>query len=537
MKTMLKTGLCFAAFLFILSPLSAQQQFTYDRLLERNDQNNDGVVTQDEFRGNPQMFDRMDADKDGKATRAEFDAAMKARRGRQRQGDTREQSGNRFATQGLQPGQKIPELTVYDLDGKEVKLSTLWKNKPAVLVTASATCPISVGSCPSLKPLSGSYSSEVNVAVLYVKEAHPAEDGQSSPGRTLGARTHPQPQTFEEKLALAQLFDQKIDHGNALYVDGLERTAANTLGAGPNIGLLIDRTGKIVLRQGWYNANGMEAAINELNEKAAKPQRQYRQRQLPENITAHRDLEYSVEDGESLQLDLYLPEAKNPPLMVWIHGGGWKNGDKANVNPAILRLSGEGYAVASINYRLKDLSIHPKNIHDCKGAVRWLRAHAAEYGYDPERVAVGGGSAGGHLSLLLGMSSGVQELEGTVGGNTNQSSTVKAIVDLYGPSDFSAFSKTSERFNKAHEFRQEQLTHASPLTYLSKDDPPVLILHGDQDKTVPVEQSKLLHERYQKAGLTSELHIIKGAGHGGMVFSDEERYQLIKAFLDQHLAE
>jgi len=262
-------------------------------------------------------------------------------------------------------------------------------------------------------------------------------------------------------------------------------------------------------------------------------------RKQPENTTVQRDLEYAVEDGESLRLDLYLPEnAKTAPaLVVWIHGGGWKNGDKANVNPAILRLVGDGYSVASINYRLKDLSIHPKNIHDCKGAVRWLRSKAETYGYDPSRIAVGGGSAGGHLALLLGMSFGNTEMEGTVGGNTNQSTAVKAIIDLYGPSELTVMLEKNERLARSHGFIMEQLASASPLTYLSPNDPPVLILHGDSDKTVPVEQSQLLHERYQKAGLESELHIIEGAGHGGMVFSDEERYRLIKAFLDRHLAE
>jgi acetyl esterase/lipase len=539
MNRSITAGLYFLFIFSVLLPLTAQQQgFTYERLLERHDQDENGSVVRDEFRGNPQMFDRLDQNSDGTASREEFDLAMKSRNRRPQQTGRREESGNRFATQGPQAGQKIPALTVYNLAGKEVPLSNLWKDKPAVLVTASATCPISVGSCPSLKPLSIAHSNEVNVGILYVKEAHPAEDGATSPGRPLGARTHPQPETFKEKLQLANLFNQEIDHGNAIYVDDLERTAGNALGTGPNIGLLINTDGKIVLRQGWFDAKGMEAAIQQLNKKPSNVRKPTRSRKLPENITVQRDLEYAVEDGEPLQLDLYLPnDATNPPLMVWIHGGGWKNGDKANVNSAILRLSTEGYAVASINYRLKDLSIHPKNIHDCKGALRWLRANADKYGYDPERVAVGGGSAGGHLSLLLGMSSGIQTLEGSVGGNTNQSTAVKAIVDLYGPSEFEAFAKESQRFSKAHEFRMEQLKDASPLTYLSADDPPVLILQGDQDKTVPMSQSTLLHERYQKAGLTSELHIIEGAGHGGPEFSDEERYQLIKAFLDKHLAE
>ncbi|MCK4564517.1 MAG: alpha/beta hydrolase fold domain-containing protein, partial [Verrucomicrobia bacterium] len=347
-------GVFAALFLSALSPLVAQRQgFTYDRLLGHHDKDQDGIITTDEFSGNPKLFDRMDSDKDGTVTRDEFDAAMKAR------------------------------------------------NKPS------------------------------------------------------------------------------------------------------------------------------------------SPRKPSRKRQPPENTTVHRDLEYAVADGESLRLDLYLPKnAKTaPPLVVWIHGGGWKNGDKANVNPAILRLGGDGYAVASINYRLKDLSIHPKNIHDCKGAIRWLRSKAETYGYDPNRIAVGGGSAGGHLALLLGLSGGIEELEGTVGGNLDQHSSASAIVDLYGPSELNVMAETQERFNRAHRFDPKQLTSASPLTYLSPDDPPVLILHGDSDKTVPVEQSQLLHERYQKAGLESELHIIEGAGHGGMVFSDDERHQLIKAFLDRHLAE
>lgn len=250
-----------------------------------------------------------------------------------------------------------------------------------------------------------------------------------------------------------------------------------------------------------------------------------------------KDLEYANVDGQSLKLDLYLPEnsPSRPALLVWIHGGGWKNGDKANVNPAILRLSESGYAIASINYRLEDVSIHPKNIHDCKGAVRWLRAHAAEYGFDPQRIAICGSSAGGHLALLLGMSSGVEHLEGTVGGNPEQAGPVRAIIDLYGPSDLPQMAGQSRRFNTAHTATDELLADASPLAYLSPDDPPVLIFHGDQDNTVPKEQSLVLNERYQRAGLESELHILPGAGHGGMVFSSEDTYQLIKTFLDKHL--
>ncbi|MEA2068919.1 MAG: carboxylesterase family protein, partial [Verrucomicrobiota bacterium] len=377
MKTQIKAGMVSALVLSSLSPLVAQRQgFTYDMLLERRDENNDGNLSEGELARNQQMFRTMDRDKDGTVTREEFDAAKKSRSKQQGQASRYEEGRNKYAKQGLQAGQKVPELEVYDLQGNKKPLSNLWKNKLAVLVTASATCPISVRTCPSLKPLSVATANEANIGILYVKEAHPAEGETPPAGRKLGTRAHPQPNTFKEKLELARLFDEEIDHGSVIYVDNLEKTAATALGVGPNIGLLINTDGTVVLRQGWYDAKEMEAAVKKLKGKPSKPRKQSRNRQLPENITVHRDLEYAVEGGESLGLDLYLPEkaGKAPPLMVWIHGGGWKNGDKANVNPAILRLSGEGYAVASINYRLKDLSIHPKNIHDCKGAVRWLRA-------------------------------------------------------------------------------------------------------------------------------------------------------------------
>ena len=288
---------------------------------------------------------------------------------------------------------------------------------------------------------------------------------------------------------------------------------------------------------GSVNEAEFLVAKQKLNQLIGQSGRKTPARTLPEGVTMKRDIEYASIDGQSLKLDLYLPEASEttPPLVVWIHGGGWKSGDKAHVNPAILRLTGEGYAIASINYRLKDLSIHPKNIHDCKGAVRWLRANAETYNYDPERVAVAGSSAGGHLALLLGLSSSVNALEGEVGGNTEQSSTVKAIVDFYGPSELIVMAADSERFNRAHEFTEAQIKDASPLTYLTDKAPPVLVFHGDKDRTVPVGQSQLLHDRYQERSLNSQLQILKGAGHGGPAFMSDIIYDQIKSFLKTHL--
>ncbi|NQT17580.1 MAG: alpha/beta hydrolase fold domain-containing protein [Planctomycetes bacterium] len=288
----------------------------------------------------------------------------------------------------------------------------------------------------------------------------------------------------------------------------------------------------------WLDENGDDVITSD--EFKARTRRNPRQepgsgRRVPDGVKILRDLEYAAVDGQSLRLDLYLPEeAKTkPPLLVWIHGGGWSRGSKSQINPTIARLAAEGYAAASIDYRLEGLVSHPKQIHDCKGAIRWLRANADRYGYDTTRIGVGGGSAGGHLALLLGLSDGVEELEGSVGGNGDKSSRVHAVVDLFGPSALELFARQSERF--AHNKASELLESASPVTHLSEDDPPVLVFHGDKDQVVPVGQSEYLHQRYQEAGLESALYIIKGAGHGGPQFSDPTRYALVKEFFDRHI--
>ena len=288
----------------------------------------------------------------------------------------------------------------------------------------------------------------------------------------------------------------------------------------------------------WLDEDGDGAVTAEEFQK--RTQRDGRQlagggRRVPEGVKVMKDLEYASVDGESLRLDLYLPEKSDakPPLLVWIHGGGWTKGSKSGINPVFIRLTAEGYAAASIDYRLDGIISHPKQIHDCKGAIRWLRANADKYGYDVTRIGAGGGSAGGHLVLLLGLSSDVGELEGDVGGNVDQSSKVDAVVDLYGPSALGLFAEESERFR--HNKTPELLKSASPVTYLSKDDPPVLIFHGDKDQVVPLGQSEHLHKRYEEAGLESSLHVIESAGHGGPQFSDPTRYALIKEFLDRHI--
>jgi len=294
---------------------------------------------------------------------------------------------------------------------------------------------------------------------------------------------------------------------------------------------LADRDSDGAVTKAEYNA----ATARLRKARQGSPKRPGWGRKPPQGVKAIRNVEYAKVDGLSLKLDLYVPEKSdaNRPLLVWIHGGGWTKGSKNGVNASMLRLTREGYAVASIDYRLTGLQSHPKQIHDCKGAIRFLRANAAKYGYDATRIGVGGGSAGGHLVLLLGTSGGVNELEGTVGGNLNQSSKVQAVLDLYGPSDLTLFGKRNRHFAQGKLAKMAKAV--SPVTYISKDDPPLMILQGDKDPLVPMIQSVHMHELYRKAGLDSSLHIIKGASHGGIQFIDATRSALVKEFFDKHI--
>jgi CubicO group peptidase (beta-lactamase class C family)/dienelactone hydrolase len=265
----------------------------------------------------------------------------------------------------------------------------------------------------------------------------------------------------------------------------------------------------------------------------------------PLNAEVVKDIEFANVDGHPLLLDLYLPEEENPPLVVFIHGGGWKGGSKAGCH--VKWLTEHGYAVASVSYRLTDKAIFPAQVHDCKGAIRWLRANAEKYGYSVEHLAVSGTSAGGHLSALIGTSGGVQELEGTVGGNLEYSSRVDAVVDFYGATDFILRSKTQpHRANDegsvvylllggGADQKTDLARSASAVYHVTSDDPPFLVLHGDKDNTVLLDQSQRIAQVYAEAKLPLSLHVLEGAGHGGDDFFTGKSRDHVVEFLDQHL--
>jgi acetyl esterase/lipase len=265
--------------------------------------------------------------------------------------------------------------------------------------------------------------------------------------------------------------------------------------------------------------------------------------------TIARDVTYGIADGVALKMDIYYPKMAEGavPAILYVHGGGWTKGDKrAGAGSAeIPELVSRGYLVAAINYRLAPQYKFPAQIEDVKCAVRFLRANAATYGIDPDHIGTWGGSAGGHLVALLGVTDAAAGFDGN-GGYADQSSRVQAVVDMFGPTDLTAMfqgagPRLMEQVFGTTDKNSDIVKRASPVTWVSSDDPPFLILHGEKDTLVPPSQSKILYERLIAAGVPATLTIVENAGHGfapagGTI--DPSRIEitgLVADFFDQYL--
>jgi len=268
------------------------------------------------------------------------------------------------------------------------------------------------------------------------------------------------------------------------------------------------------------------------------------------------DIAYANQ-SDAQKLDIYLPDqgSRPFPVIVAIHGGGFRTGDKADdqLAPMLTGLE-RGYAVVAINYRLSDEAHWPAQINDAKGAIRFLRANAETYGIDPTRVAVWGDSAGGDLAALLGTSGGVDALADLGQGNVGESDRVQAVVDWFGPIDYERLEaqyrnggggsgRTGPRSAQAQLFGLPlsavpgKMRAANPETYITLDDPPFLIEHGTSDGTIPVEQSKEfaaeLTERLGSDKVT--LRLLDGAGHMDPAFMTPENLGFVLDWLDARM--
>ena len=263
---------------------------------------------------------------------------------------------------------------------------------------------------------------------------------------------------------------------------------------------------------------------------------------MPENTRFISDLAYARTTSRSLTLDLYLhADASQPqPLIVYVHGGAFRAGSKSDCTEA-LELLPSGFAVASIGYRLSQEALFPAQIRDIKAGVRWLRAHAAQYNLDPARFGAMGPSAGGHLVAMLGLSALVREWDEpgdhVEAVDSGVSSAVQAVVDWFGPTDFSRMNdQPGGMDHDAPDSPELQLigapvqqnprlvAAANPITYVHPAAPPFLICHGDKDPLVICGQSILLHQALQKAGCASTLVLVPGAGHG---FQGEQYREMV----------
>ncbi len=251
----------------------------------------------------------------------------------------------------------------------------------------------------------------------------------------------------------------------------------------------------------------------------------------------HREVEYAKVGERKLLLDLYQPESASEtlnPLVVWIHGGAWRSGSKENV--PVTHWLKEGFAIASVDYRLSPEAKFPAQIHDIKAAIRFLRANAERFHLDPDRIVIVGASAGGHLAALAGVSDGVQELEGTLGEYTSVSSRVQAIVSFYGASNLQSILSQSTEHGLSVRVPALQLLLggqpqdvpdlaklASPVASVDAADPPLWLIHGDSDPQMPLEQSKEFVKAYRNVRSSVQLDIVVGGKHGGEEFYTKER--------------
>jgi acetyl esterase/lipase len=259
-----------------------------------------------------------------------------------------------------------------------------------------------------------------------------------------------------------------------------------------------------------------------------------------------RDIEFARVGEHVLKLDLHLPSSKpRSPLIVWVHGGAWRSGSKTSM--PLGKLVQDGYAIASVDYRLSTEAKFPAQVHDIKAAVRFLRAHGQQWTLPVKKICIAGDSAGAHLAALVGVSNDNAELEGVVRTELKQSSDVQGIISFYGAANLTTILQQStpnglsvrvpalELLLGDLPTNAPALTRlASPVFHVDSHDPPLLLLHGDQDPQMPVNQSLELMGAYQKVKAPVQLEIVHGASHGGALFYDPERLAIVKTFLRQN---
>ena len=265
---------------------------------------------------------------------------------------------------------------------------------------------------------------------------------------------------------------------------------------------------------------------------------------VPDDVVFESGVEYANPDDTHLQLNIARPKklAASMPAVLCIHGGGFRGGNRQSYDSTCIKLAQHGYVAFTASYRLAPKFQYPAAVHDVKAAVRWIRANAAKYGIDPERIGVTGGSAGGHLAQFLAVTGDVKKFDGT-GGNPEQSSKVACVVNYYGPSDFTkSYGKSVDAAEVLPlwlggnlETARQKHIESSPLNWVTPDAAPTLCIHGTDDKYVAHEQAVWMVDRLKSCGVEAELLTLQGAGHGFRGKDAETAEQAMFAFFAKHL--
>jgi acetyl esterase/lipase len=264
------------------------------------------------------------------------------------------------------------------------------------------------------------------------------------------------------------------------------------------------------------------------------------------DVTIETECEFAIVGGTTLTMDLYRPTQSDAPLVLYVHGGGWRAGDKADARAErLIPLAAYGVTVASVNYRLVPEAHFPDQVHDLKGAVRWLRAHGPDRGLRTDRIGVWGASAGAYLGSLLALTAGDERFEGAVGGNLERSSAVQAVVHWFGQADLLASGSRSDVEAHLLPFAYEAgllgvprvadaVDRARDLSLLARaapQAPPFLIGHGDRDHVVAVSEGQALHDALSRAGADTQFLLLGGAGHEGPEFHRPATLAMTAAWL------
>jgi acetyl esterase/lipase len=268
------------------------------------------------------------------------------------------------------------------------------------------------------------------------------------------------------------------------------------------------------------------------------------QPKIPDTVTWETGIEYSNPDDQHLQLNLARPKSGEGPFptVLCIHGGGFRAGKRDGYDALCIKLADHGFIAATCSYRLAPKYQFPAAVHDTKAAVRWLRANAAKYKINPDKIGVTGGSAGGHLAQFLAVTRDVPEFEGT-GGNADQSSHVACVVNVYGPSDFT---KSYGKSVDAHEVlplwlggnletARVQHIRSSPLYWVTPNAAPTLCIHGTEDKYVAHEQAVWMVDKLKASAVEADLLTLEGAGHGFKGADAEKADKALLSYFEQRL--